>query len=156
MDIRMKYVVIFQIGGFEALSGSREALFGRGGDKFGVCIEQKQPQSYITSSQKNKWRRQPRTSNAATPSRRFNVTVVQSGGGSGGTGDHHLPPQTCVSPAPRHRNQHFASIPEDQALDDPPSTTVDNVNNESSRGASPAPSWDFSQDDSDSVSSDFL
>ncbi|KAL1490411.1 hypothetical protein ABEB36_013112 [Hypothenemus hampei] len=53
----------------------------------------------------------------------------------------------CVSPVPRHRGQPFASIPEDHALDDPPSVPVES---ECSRGSSPAPSWDFSQEDSDS------
>jgi hypothetical protein len=60
-----------------------------------------------------------------------------------------------VSPVPRHRGQPFAVIPEDHALDDPtaPNQTLipQNVNS-GSRCASPAPSWDFSLEESDSVS----
>lgn len=70
---------------------------------------------------------------------RFNVTVVASGGQEEG-GASAYP----VSPVPRHHRTHpFASIPEDYALDDP--------ENQKNRSASPAPSWDFSND-SDSVS----
>ncbi|XP_068905121.1 5'-AMP-activated protein kinase subunit gamma-2 isoform X3 [Tenebrio molitor] len=82
-----------------------------------------------------------------TPARRFNVTVV-SGGPTVvevSTGS--------VSPVPRHRGQPFAVIPEDHALDDPtaPNQTLipQNVNS-GSRCASPAPSWDFSLEESDS------
>ncbi|CAH0557199.1 unnamed protein product [Brassicogethes aeneus] len=80
--------------------------------------------------------------------RRFNVTVVSSvsEGTSGGS----------VSPVPRHRGQPFASIPEDHALDDDPVKNQNNLLQQkslstSSRCASPAPSWDFSLEDSDSV-----
>lgn len=85
----------------------------------------------------------------STPVRRFNVTVVSGGPsiqeGSAGS----------VSPVPRHRGQPFASIPEDHALDDnlsPNTTLIQGSLSSSSRCASPAPSWDFSLEDSDSVS----
>ncbi|XP_060516938.1 5'-AMP-activated protein kinase subunit gamma-3 isoform X2 [Cylas formicarius] len=63
--------------------------------------------------------------------------------------------QSSASPVPRHRGQPFASIPEDHALDDPPSqhsqgATPGPFSSESSRAASPVPSWDFSQEESDS------
>lgn len=83
--------------------------------------------------------------------RRFNVTVISaSGADSGGASSE------SVSPVLRHRGQPFASIPEDHALDDhePQQKNVFQQQNLSnSRCASPAPSWDFSLDESsDSVS----
>jgi len=57
-----------------------------------------------------------------------------------------------VSPVPRHRGQPFASIPEDHALDDSSTVPVENDQPERSRGSSPEASWDFSLDESDSVS----
>lgn len=95
------------------------------------------------------------TGSGSAQSRRFNVTVVQPEGAYGGQGEH-LPPQNCVSPVPRHRGQPFASIPEDHALDDPPTAPLESERPVYSRGASPAPSWDFSLDDSDSVSIFFI
>lgn len=81
--------------------------------------------------------------------RRFNVTVISASGTDPGTGS-----SDSVSPVPRHRGQPFASIPEDHALDDhsPQNTTYQQQNIPGSRSSSPAPSWDFSQDESsDSV-----
>lgn len=82
------------------------------------------------------------------------MTVISAGGADseGGTSE-------SVSPVLRHRGQPFASIPEDHALDDhaPQQQNIfqqQNVPN--SRCASPAPSWDFSLDESsDSVSNIF-
>lgn len=92
-------------------------------------------------------------SNSGVSIRRFNVTVVAAGGGeSVGTTT-----SDSVSPVPRHRQtQPFASIPEDHAVDDTNNTlqlqqqTISS--GAASRSASPAPSWDFSIDESDSVS----
>lgn len=78
-------------------------------------------------------------------SRRFNVTVVSSGPEGS-----ELP----TSPVPqRHtRAQHpFASIPEDYAVENTVSSQVQQQSI-SSRSASPASSWDFSLEESDSVS----
>lgn len=75
---------------------------------------------------------------SSSSKRRFNVTVVSSGPQEDGASAY------PVSPVPRHQRTHpFASIPEDYVLDD--------RDNQKSRSASPAPSWDFSND-SDSVS----
>lgn len=57
------------------------------------------------------------------------------------------------SPVPRHRGQPFASIPEDHALDSDEESQTEPYKSrlstpKNSRCASPAPSWDFSQDDS--------
>lgn len=82
--------------------------------------------------------------------RRFNVTVISGSGTDSGSGS-----SESVSPVPRHRGQPFASIPEDHALDDhePQQNSVYQQNVSGSRCASPAPSWDFSLDESsDSVS----
>lgn len=87
------------------------------------------------------------------PQRRFDVIVV-----SDPTGDVSVP-ESAASPVARHRvTQPFASIPEDHALDD--NATAPAQHNHflqhgasSSRSNSPAPDWDFSQDESsDSVS----
>lgn len=78
-------------------------------------------------------------------SRRFNVTVVSSGPEGSA-----LP----TSPVPqRHTRaqQAFASIPEDYAVENTVSSLVQQQSI-SSRSASPASSWDFSLEESDSVS----
>lgn len=91
----------------------------------------------------------PFISGPATNVRRFNVTVVSP---SGAVVTEQCQTTGTTSPVPpRHRTQAFASIPEDHALDDT-ITSVQGVSYSSSRCASPAPSWDFSLDDSDSVS----
>lgn len=75
---------------------------------------------------------------SSSEKRRFNVTVVSSGTQDDGVSAY------PVSPVPRHHRTHpFASIPEDYPLDD--------NNQQKNRAASPAPSWDFSND-SDNVS----
>ncbi|XP_031345628.1 uncharacterized protein LOC116172535 [Photinus pyralis] len=91
-----------------------------------------------TSSRKSSWRKQPRSGvqPPANSARRFNVTVVSSGPSGEGAG----PP---TSPVPRCRGQPFASIPEDQPLDESP---IQQYLDYCSRSASPAPSWDFSND----------
>ncbi|KAF5282793.1 hypothetical protein FQR65_LT02790 [Abscondita terminalis] len=73
--------------------------------------------------------------------RRFNVTVVERGAPGEGAG----PP---TSPVARCRGQPFASIPEDHALDESP---IQQYLEYCSRSASPAPSWDFSNENSDNM-----
>lgn len=76
--------------------------------------------------------------------KRFNVTVVSTGAIEDG-------PPLPTSPAPRHRTYPpFCSIPEDHALDNP--GDMDNPMSQDSRSESPALSWDFSNEESDSVS----
>ncbi|KAL3282851.1 hypothetical protein HHI36_006012 [Cryptolaemus montrouzieri] len=119
--------------------------------KIAFCLAYVRPtrKESKTSSKKNSWRKQPRQAPGTTV-RRFNVTVVspsgavvtEQGQGSGTT-----------SPVPpRHRGQPFASIPEDHPLDDTITSVQGLSLSGSSRCASPAPSWDFSLEDSDSVS----
>lgn len=73
--------------------------------------------------------------------RRFNVTVVPSGPVPG-EGAGAAPP----SPAPRHRAEHFATIPEDHALEGPqlPSVLLSHSAN-NSRAPTPEPNWDFDE-----------
>ncbi|KAK9888384.1 hypothetical protein WA026_000635 [Henosepilachna vigintioctopunctata] len=87
-------------------------------------------------------------SSGATSGRRFNVTVVSP---SGVVVSDQIQTQGTTSPVPpRHRGQPFASIPEDHPLDDT-ITSVQGVSlSGSSRCPSPAPSWDFSLEESDS------
>ncbi|KAF5297716.1 hypothetical protein FQA39_LY12047 [Lamprigera yunnana] len=82
----------------------------------------------------------------AQPARRFNVTVVASGTSGEGGG----PPP---SPVARCRGQPFASIPEDHALEESP---IQQYLEYCSRSASPAPSWDFSYENSNNVKEEFV
>ncbi|KAK4879544.1 hypothetical protein RN001_007690 [Aquatica leii] len=104
-----------------------------------MSINSKTDKTAKTSSRKSSWRKQPRS--GVQPERRFNVTVVERGPSGEGAG----PP---TSPVPRCRGQPFASIPEDHALDESP---IQQYLQYCSRSASPAPSWDFSNDNSDNM-----